>query len=69
MIGIITKNTPSADGQLWELKCAIDEGVRLFLIHGHRKAAERLTTLPVPISGRKIYNWTEDNIVSFLNRI
>ncbi len=61
MIGIITKNTPGADGQLWELKCATDEGVPLFLIHGHGEAAKRLTTLPAPISGRRIYDWTEPN--------
>ena len=35
MIGIITHNTPKADGQLWELKCAIEEGVPLMLIHGY----------------------------------
>ena len=69
MIGIITKNTPKADGQLWELKCAIDEGVPLLLIHGHADASKRLATLPAPITGRRIYNWTEANIVSFLDRL
>ncbi|WPZ22268.1 hypothetical protein T7987_03245 [Sulfitobacter faviae] len=69
MIGIITRNTPQADGQLWELKCAIDEGVPLFLIHGHSDASKRLANLPAPISGRKIFNWTEANIISFLDRL
>ena len=69
MIGIITKNTPKADGQLWELRCAIDESVPLLLIHGHGDASKRLATLPAPITGRRINNWTESNIVSFLDRL
>ena len=35
LIGIITTNTPKADGQLWELKCGYDEGVPTLLIHGY----------------------------------
>lgn len=69
MIGIVTKNTPNADGQLWELKCAIDEGVPLLLIHGHSDAAKRLVKLPAPITGKRVNNWTEANIVSFLDRL
>lgn len=69
MIGIITPNTPKADGQLWELKCAIDEGVTLMLIHGYNAPERKLSTLPTVISGRQVNLWTEDNIVNFLNRL
>jgi len=69
VIGLITKNTPQADGQLWELKCAIDEGVPVLLIHGHSDSSKRLTTLPNVISGRRVHNWTETNIVAFLDRL
>ncbi|MFV1607226.1 hypothetical protein VWY06_02405 [Phaeobacter sp. JH20_10] len=69
MIGIITPNTPKADGQLWELKCAIDEGVTLMLIHGYNVPERKLSTLPTVISGRQVNLWTEDNIVNFLNRL
>lgn len=69
MIGIITPNTPKADGQLWELKCAIDEGVTLMLIHGYNASERKLSTLPTVISGRQVNLWTEDNIVNFLNRL
>jgi hypothetical protein len=67
MIGIITPNTPRADGQLWELKCSIDENIPLMLIHGYRASERRLTTLPSPISGRRVNLWTEENVVNFLN--
>ena len=69
MLGIITKNTPKADGQLWELKCAIEEEVPLMLIHGYSVQENRLSTLPLIIIGRRVYNWTEDNVVNFLNKI
>ena len=69
MIGIITRNTSKADGQLWELKCATEEDVPLMLIHGYSAQEKRLSTLPSIIRGRRVYNWTEDNVVNFLNKI
>ena len=69
MIGIITPNTPKADGQLWELKCAIDENVPLMLIHGYSAPERKLATLPSVISGRRVNLWTEANVVDFLNRL
>ncbi len=68
MIGIITPNTPTADGQLWELNCAVQEDIPTLLIHGH-PAPNRITRLPDEIAGRQIYNWTEANIVAFLDRL
>lgn len=69
MIGIVTHNTPKADGQLWELKCAIEEGVPLMLIHGYSAPEKKLTYLPSEIAGRTVNQWTEENIIWFLNRI
>src|SRR5687768_5338330 len=66
VIGIITNNTPKADGQLWELKCAEEEGIPVFLIYGHK---DQRPTLPAQLSGRQIYVWTWDNIAAFLNRL
>jgi hypothetical protein len=69
MIGIITHNTPKADGQLWELKCAIEEGVPLMLIHGYSTPEKKISSVPSVISGRAINQWTEANIVWFLNKL
>lgn len=69
VIGIITKNTPRADGQLWELKCAIEEDVPLMLIHGYSASEKRLSLLPSIIRGRRVNIWTENNIVNFLNKV
>ena len=69
MVGIITPNTPKADGQLWELKCAVDEETPRLLIHGHPTAAQRLSTLPKEIVGRRVFFWDAGTISSFLSRL
>lgn len=66
VIGIITKNTPSADGQLWELKCAYEEGVPTLLIHGSSEASKRLVTKPAEIAGKTIKDWSVANISAFI---
>jgi hypothetical protein len=69
VIGIITKNTPKADGQLWELKCGYEEGVPTLLIHGYSDASDRLTTKPDEISGKTIKDWSVANISAFLESL
>lgn len=69
VIGIITKNTPNADGQIWELKCAVAEALPLLLIHGHPEPADRLTVLPAPIRRNKIHGWTHTIVARFLDSL
>jgi hypothetical protein len=67
VVGIVTKNTPRADGQLWELRCAYEEDVPVLLLYGF--STDRPAILPEPLRGRRIYNWTWENIESFLDRL
>jgi len=67
VIGIITKNTPKADGQLWELTCADEEDIPVLLIYGHEN--DRPNNLPEPVKGRRILTWTWDNIEAFLEKL
>lgn len=69
MIAIIMPNTPKADGQLWEIKCAIEERVPLMLMHGYSAPERKLTVLPSLISEFKVLPWSEENIVGFLNTL
>lgn len=71
VVGIITKNTPAADGALWELKCAYDEGVPVLLIHGYPVGNSNRFTVSKPkeIDGKMIYNWTHLNVLNFLNKV
>jgi hypothetical protein len=66
VIGIITNNTPKADGQLWELKCAYEEGIPVLLIYGY---SDQRPSLPAEISGRRVYEWSWENISTFLDRL
>lgn len=67
VIGIITKNTKSAEGQLWELQCAYDEKIPVLLIYGSQD--DRPASLPEPVKDRRILNWTWDNIKAFLDKL
>lgn len=66
VIGIITKNTLKADGQLWELKCAYEENIPVLLIYGND---DRPANLPEPVKGRLINLWTWDNISKFMGKL
>ncbi len=66
VIGIITKNTVKADGQLWELKCAYEENVPVLLIYGND---DRPANLPDPVKGRLINLWTWPNISKFMDKL
>lgn len=66
VIGIITKNTVKADGQLWELNCAYEENVPVLLIYGND---DRPASLPEPVKGRLINLWSWPNISKFMDKL
>lgn len=67
VIGIITKNTASASGQLWEIACAHEEGVPVLLIYG--STDNRPASLPSQLAGRSVYAWSWATIKTFLDRL
>lgn len=67
MIAIITQNTKNADGQLWEIKCAQDEGIPILGIYGHSYDAG--TSLPYGYAPIKIIGWKWDDIANWLRTI
>jgi hypothetical protein len=64
-IALISKNTCDADGELWEIKCADEEGVPMMLmwINGERPA------LPACLKGRRINLWSWDNLETFIDKL
>lgn len=68
MIGVVSRNSVRADGQLWEIKCAMEQRMPLLLIHGYSAPERKLYALPGELSGIPVYDWSEHNIVSFLSR-
>jgi hypothetical protein len=67
VIGIITPNTPSATGQLWELQSAYEESKPVLLIHGYSE--KRAATTPPEIKGRMINVWTWDRVGDFIKSL
>jgi len=66
MIAIVTNNSKSADGQLWEIKCAQEEGIPIYYIKEHKAV---LYSIPSMISTYKITNWSWDGITSWIKSI
>lgn len=66
MIAFISDNTYNAEGALWEIKCAYEEGVPVYPVYIHNHGANRI---PPELNGRRIYHWTWPNITGFLNSL
>jgi hypothetical protein len=64
VIALISKNTAGADGALWEIACAQDEGVPIRGVHC--TTDNRPSSTP---SGLRMLNWTWENISNFINSL
>lgn len=67
LIAMISKSTRHADGQLWEIGCALDEGVPVLGIYTTKD--DRPGTLPVILRGVRVKDWSWANIGSFLDKL
>jgi hypothetical protein len=67
VIAMVSKNTTSANGAIWEIKCAKEEGVPVRGIYTTTEG--RPTSIPSELHGIRIVNWTWDNIKSFLDSL
>lgn len=67
MIALVSRNTVDATGQLWEVKCARDEGVRVRGVYIH--AENKPSSLPEEFDGIRVVYWTWDNIANFLDSL
>ncbi|WP_138944914.1 TIR domain-containing protein [Plantibacter sp. M259] len=63
VIALISSSTPMATGQLWEISCAVEEGVPLIGIwieDGYR-------TKPTQMGSAQCMAWTWDNVADFID--
>jgi len=65
MIALVSKNTKSASGALWEIKTAKEEQVPVRGVY--TTVDDRPATLPSELSGVRVVAWTWDNIKAFLD--
>ena len=65
VIALISRNTPNAAGELWEIKCAVEEMkplLGLWIQDGYR-------TKPAAMGAAPVKAWTWDNVASFIDSI
>jgi len=67
VIALVSKNTAKASGQLWEIKCAKEESIRMRGMYTNSQ--DKPTTLPKELDGVHIMNWTWENIKNFIESL
>lgn len=66
-IALVSKNTANASGQLWEVKCAKEEGVPIRGIY--TTADNRPSNLSREFESVRVMNWTWENIKNFIDSL
>ena len=69
MIALVSKKTASADGALWEVKCAKEELGNARIRGIYVDSDNKPSTLPADFSGVRVVEWTWPNIESFLDSL
>ena len=67
VISIITKNTKNADGQIWEMKCAKEEGTPIIGIYGNDNHLG--VSIPNECGYIKLVDWTWLNISNWIDKL
>ena len=65
VIALISSNTPSATGELWEIKCAFEEGkplLGIWIEDGYR-------TKPTEMGSAPCKTWGWDNVADFIDSL
>jgi hypothetical protein len=65
LIALVSKNTKAADGQLWEIQCAYDEGVPVMLMW----ISDERSSLPALLQGKRINLWSWSNLKAFIDSL
>lgn len=65
LVALISKNTAKSDGELWEIKCAYDEGVPVMLMWVNNERSG----LPTLLKGKLINVWSWSNLKNFTEKM
>ncbi len=66
VIAIISKNSPNASGQKWEMSCACEEGIPMV---GLRAQSDDFTFPPLEFGHNRVIPWTWAEIAAFINSL
>lgn len=65
LIAFVTKNTQNADGEMWEIKCAKEEGIPCLGVWGY--SSDYFRTVPYDIMPIRVVDWNWKVISSWIN--
>jgi hypothetical protein len=66
MIVLLSKNTWHASGLRWEIKCAREERIPIVGMHIDKKD---IGAIPPELKGKRIINWTWNNLADVIDKI
>ncbi len=66
VIQLVGTNTFRAEGAVWEIACAKEEGIPVFGIHIDKNNKGRI---PSSLNGSKVIDWTWDGIASMVDAL
>lgn len=66
LIALVSKNTKKADGELWEIKCGKEEGLKMLGIYIDGATA---SDKPKELDGVTCKEWTWDNVKDFIESL
>ena len=66
VIVLITKHLKQADGAIWEIRCAKEEGIPLIGVY---IGEANINNTPVELNGVKKIKWTWAGIANFVNSL
>lgn len=64
VIALLSSNTAHADGQLWEMKTANDEGIPMIGVYIDKN---NKPAIPGALRGKKVIEWTWPGIAAFVD--
>lgn len=65
VIAFLSKETATADGARWEMRCAVEEGIPIIGVHADRN---NKGTIPPELADKKVIEWNWEGITSFIDR-
>lgn len=66
VIALLSKNTHKAGGARWEMKCAIEEKVKIIGMHIKKNDKG---AIPPELKGKRIIEWNWNNLEKFINQL
>lgn len=66
VIALLSKNTHKASGARWEMKCAIEENVKIIGMHIKKNDKG---AIPPELKAKRIIEWNWNNLEKFINQL